>query len=471
MIYLATALVVLAGLPLGYALGRNWLLGFVLGPLVTAVCASAATMAMLAIGGSLLPWLVPVFLAQYAAAALLLRRPVAPLPYGTWAEARWLLLPLLPPALVVFAPPTGWDANSIWWLHAGYYAYGSRFARAAIIDPQLAFSHTDYPPLGSAPVAAVWSLYGRGDLYLAQFVSAVTTLAAIAALVYCVRQVTGWAPVALSRLVAVGVGLAAWSTAPAVVAGGEADALWSSALVGAAVLLLLGRAPLDRPWLPLLLLGVAALAKNEGLTAAVLVAVLATIRLRGERYRVGVVWLPVLAGLGWAVLVRHLGAVSDVADTADPGAVLRGDPVHLGRIAPTIGALWHLVGPLLAGAGTVAVVGAVLLRGRRERTGLGSDAWLWVLLGSYTGLLILIYVSSRTDLAWYLATSANRTCLPIALLACVSAAGWAAVAAGEQPGGPGQVGSGVARHRAPAEPRSGRRGGDRPRAPFRAARR
>jgi hypothetical protein len=426
----ALALIVCCGLPLGYALGRNLALAFVVAPMVSAATATFAVFAMLIVGGALIPWLVVALAVQCVAALLLVFRwPVRRFPLPGWAEARWLLLPLLLPLGMVLALPEAWDANSIWWLHAAYFVPGSDFAREAIASPVTVFSHTDYPPLSSAPVSAAWAVLGGGDRYVAQFVSAAVTFSAVATLVYGVRYVTSAARPALSRFAAVAVGLSCWGASWYVLANGYADALWSCAVAAAAVLLLVGQDGLRRPGLVMLLLSVSALAKNEGLTAAFFLAALATLRYHRQWRRALLLWPPIIAGLGWEVLVRRLGAVSDVTSGPRLTKLFSGDPLLLHRVRMTVDAIWVRIGPMLVCAVILGVVGSLLLRTRRRRLGLAEDAWLWAFGALYGAMLLSVYVSTDGDLNWWLGTSVDRTTLLLALVGCISAACWLVVAA------------------------------------------
>jgi len=309
---LAAGPVLAAGLPLAYAVTRRLPLALLLTPICSALLASAAVMLMLLVGGSLRVWLAGAIALECAAVAPLLmrRRARTPLPHGGWPDAAWLALPVLPPFLLTLRSPDQWDAHSIWWLHAALFVEGPGTARPALASPVFLFSHTDYPPLASAPVAAVWAVLPRYDFRVAQLVSIALAFSAITMLAYAVRRVTEAAPVLVSRLAAAGVALAAWSTEPSAVGTGMSDPVWSAAFTAGAVLLLLGGAGgRAEPTLPLLLLGTAALTKNEGFVAVAIVAVLVTLR---ERGRARTVWLPVAAGLAWALLARHLGATSDL---------------------------------------------------------------------------------------------------------------------------------------------------------------
>ncbi|MDG4807811.1 hypothetical protein O7634_13735 [Micromonospora sp. WMMD1120] len=425
---LAVLAVLAAGFPLAFAIVRAPFLALVLAPLTAALSGTVAVVLMLVVGGPLSLWTAVVLVAGAGWAGWLVRRPGHRAPYGGLSHALLIVLPLLPPFLLIAQPPSQWDAHSIWWLHAGYFAHDGEYARAAIASPALVFSHTDYPPLASAPVAAVWSVV-EPDFRTAQFVAALVTFSAIATLVYLVRRTLAAAPALVAWALAIAVGLACWATASYGVAGGLVDALWSATFAGAVVALLLGADPLRRPLLPLLLLTVAALTKNEGLVAAVGVAALVTVRARADLRRAALAWVPVLAGGAWAALVRLVGARSDIT-SGEGGRPPLVEVSALERFQLTIAALWGVAGPVLAGAAVATVLGVLFLRERRRMAGLASDGWLWAAGGFYLAVLVWTYVSGPNDIEWWLRTSVDRVALPVVLLAAVSCAGWVAVACG-----------------------------------------
>jgi hypothetical protein len=430
---LSALLVLAGGLPMAYAVTRRLPLALLFAPIATALLASAAVALMLLAGGDLRAWLAVLLAVECAVAALLLRhRAGTPLPHGRWTDAAWLALPMLPPFLYAVRAPEQWDAHSIWWLHAAYFVQGADVARQDMSSPALLFTHADYPPLASAPVAAVWAVLPRYEFGVAQLVSTLLTLSAVTMLAYAVRRVTARAPVLVSRSAAVAVGLAVWSTEPGAVGTGMSDPVWAAACVAGAVPLLVGDRPFERPALALLLLASAALTKNEGLVAVTVVAVLVTLRqcsIGGRPRWPGAwrVWLPVAGGLAWVLLARHLGAGSDLlaGGRFDPL-----DPAVRARLGPTLAALAGSAGWAVVLAALVAVLGAAFLRRRRGLLRLGSDLWLWALGAAYAGSLVVTYLISPHDLRWHLATSASRVTLPLVLLACVSAACWCATAIG-----------------------------------------
>jgi hypothetical protein len=451
-------LVVLAGLPIGYVVVRDIRLAVLLAPLVTALSAAVAVLLMLVVGGKLLWWLGPLLLVEWAVTPVLLRRPAPRAPHGSWADLLWLVVPLLPPFLLVIAPPTAWDAHSIWWLHAAYFTKDAALVREYIGLPSISFSHPDYPPLLSAAVAAAWSVFRGDKFYVAQFVSATLSFSSIAMLGYAVRVVTGRAAATVSRLAAVCVSLAAWGAAPEVVAGGLGDALWSAAFVAAALLLLLRPDPLRSRMLPVLLLSAAALTKNEGFLMAVGLAAVATVRARRDLRRAWALWLPVGLGLVWDVVSRHLGAKSDITSDLRLRDLLPGDTFIYDRLPPTLSAIWATVGTIVAISVVTAVFGAIFLRRQRRMLGLGPDLWLWSVALGYLGALSFTYLISKNPITWYLDTSISRVTLPLALVAVSSAVCWGvtAVTGGGGPGRPAASGpeSGEARDGSatPAEP-------------------
>jgi|GEM_PF-1455155 len=442
---LTVALIVAAGLPLAFAIVRSVPVALLLAPLATALVSTVAVVLMLVFSASFRSWLAVAFMITWAVCGWWLRRtwwlcrkqpapPAVPWPAG----APWLAFGvtagvLAVPFLLVLHPPTSWDAHSIWWLHAGYFTYDGEIARAAMASPGFAFSHTDYPPLASAPVAAAWTLFGQG-YRSAQLVSAVTTFSAVAATVVAVATAFARSRPWLAWSAGVAVGLATWATGAEYVAAGYADALWSACLVGAAAALLLDRDPFVRPALGLVLLTAAVLSKNEGLVAGGILAALVTVRERRDLGRAWLVWLPVGSGLAWVGLSRLVGSTSDI-EQAEPLGSLFGDTARLtSRLPPTLDALWETVGPLVAVAACCSLAGALLVRRRRAALGTGSDLWIWLLSCGYATTLVATYVTGPSDVDWWLGASADRVTVPIAMLACLSAVSWLLAAVSDRDG-------------------------------------
>lgn len=423
MFFIATIVIVAAGLPQGYFVARRLPLAFLFAPLATALSATLAVLLMIVCGGPFVGWLLGVLVVSYGLVfEALRRRPREPLPHSGWVDCLCYAAPLLAPFTALRLMPTQWDAHSIWWTHAAYFITDGAIARAEIGNPWMYFSHTDYPPLLSATVAVAWRVAGP-SFWTAQAASAVVTFAGIALLAYAVRTVTAVGPPTLSRLAGVLVALSSWGFAAVAPAGGLADPLWASTFVAGCVLLLVGS---SRAWLlPLLLLTVSALTKNEGFIAAAELALVATLRHRRYAWRV---WLPVLAGFAWSRLARHYGATSDLVAGGHFDGFLRGDPAVWQRIRPVSTSMLSLLGLLTGLSAVSGVLGGALLRRQRAALGLGSDLWLWLTYAMFLATLTVTYLTSPNDITWHLATSANRVTVPLTLLVVASSVIWGVTA-------------------------------------------
>lgn len=452
---LGLALLIVAGLPLGFALTRAVPLAIVLAPLAGAAVTTAAVLLMLATGGPLLAWVTPLFLLTGYLAWRLRGRPRVP--HGSWRDALLLTVPLVPPFLPVLQQPLLWDAHLIWWLHAGYFSQGGGFAREAIGSQALAFSHQDYPPLASAPVALVWQVLGTRDFFPAAIVTGALTFSATAAVVYAVRLVSAAGPALVSWLAAIAVGYSVWSPLWLVPTAGFSDAMCATAFAAGTVLLLYAREPFGRILpLTMLLLCCAALMKNEGLSLVGALAVVGSVKYRGNLRHIGWAWLPVAVAGIWSVTARLLGAQTDVLVGGRFADLLRGDPDTVGRFPVVESTMAGRVDRIVVFALAAALLGLLLLRRRRREFGLGGDVWLWAVCALYWAVLTLIYVATPMPLQWHLSTSVDRVVISIVVLACASAACWAVVAlhrpaGADDPAAPpaqpgGAVGAGAAAH-------------------------
>ena len=438
-VLLALVALVVAGVPVAYALTRHVVVAVVVAPLVTALQCTVAAVAMVVVGGAFGWWLAAVTLVAWGSAALVLRRPRPALPSLGAVDVAVMYVPLLLPALLVRRPPVAWDARSIWWFHASWIEGGAGAFRDALANPALAYSHPDYPPLVPATVAGAWTSTGGSGLWIAQAVSTVLTLSAVAMLAYAVRHLVPTARPMVARLLALGVALGTWATADYGIAAGYVDHLWAAALAAAVVLLFVdgsivaadGRGGSGRGGhlaLAVLLATVAALTKNEGMVAALIVAVLFTVRARHHLGRAACMWAPVAAGLVWAVVARGFGATSDLSSSPRIGQLTSGDLEPLGRIPRTITTFGGHVGWVLAGALVVSVVGALTLRQARRSVGMVSAVWPWLVIVGFGIGLLATYVISPYDIGWHLATSADRVGVLLLLVALAIVASWVLVA-------------------------------------------
>ncbi|WP_432988641.1 hypothetical protein [Dactylosporangium sp. CA-233914] len=443
----AVFMLTVAGLPLGWALTRSLPLAVLLAPLAGAAVSAVAVLLMLWLRGPLIPWFAAVLAASVAVAWLV--RRAAPAPGGSWREAGLLGVPLLPPMLLMFRDPVAWDAHAIWWLHAGYFARGGDFARAAMGNAALVPSHPDYPPLASAPVGVAWRLLESYTFRPAIAVNVAVTWSAAVLVAYAVRRVTARAPWQLSIPAALGAACSAWLPQWTAPTEGYSDTMCAAAFVAGAVLLLAPREPLGVTPLALFLVAAAALTKNEGVALAEVFAVVASVRYRREIRRAAWCWLPAGAAAAWSLTARALGAENDLMAGGRFGALLRGDAGTWERLPLIETELGERIWPVAIAATVAAVLGGLLLRGRRRRLGLAGDGWLWAVLAAHWLMLTFIYLVTQYDIHWHLSTSVDRVTIVLAMLSCAIAATWLPVALAPVPRPAGEHGPG--RHRRAAD--------------------
>jgi hypothetical protein len=353
-------------------------------------------------------------------------------------------------------PEVGFDARSIWFLHARWLEAGHGVLLGALRNQALAFSHANYPLLAPGAVAVAWGIAGSASLRSAQLVVAALSAAAVGAAAVLVgsavaeRRPFWWA---LGAACGVGFALGAYGLAGAGATNGYVDLLWSAAAVGAVVAGLLGPIEPGRMAAARLLALAAGLTKNEGTaTALVLVALIALRQCFDERARRSAkrrqarvsepagegtraalpwrtraaVFVPNLLAAGvlvaWPIAAAALGA------TPDPDTV----GVRHGSLAARAAATVHaLAGDLrLAGAALgVGLVGTIALGRRRRALGLAADGWAWAVGAAEVVAVGLYYVLGRVQIDFWLDVSATRTMLFPNLLGLATLGIWLPLAA------------------------------------------
>jgi hypothetical protein len=425
------------GLLLALAVGgRSPVLVF-LAPLIGAGMAAMAAELELGVGGSLLSWYAAVaVVANVAVIAWWLAagrfRPRAGPPWR-WSivTAATVLVALTVPVSARRAPIIGWDANSIWLTHALMVSGGHHELLAGLQNPVYRFSNPDYPPLVPAAGALAFALLGRGDLHVATDMTVLLNACALGIVGTGVAAV-GSRGGQLARLAAVAAAgaicLAGFAVSGGYGVDGYADLLWAAAAVGAIIwglVLPRGTQALAVAWI---CAAVASLTKNEGLTTALIVLVLITIRYRPLTLpelgrwaeRTAFVIVPALPGLAWAGMARILGlqdaffrssSTESLASRAD--ATVAGMAAHL-AVAPVA------LGVLLAGC--------CFLRRDRERAGLGNPAWLWTACLVSLAIIFATYVFGAFEIHGWLANSVNRTTVFAQVLLYADLAIWMVIA-------------------------------------------
>ncbi|HXY44461.1 MAG TPA: hypothetical protein VEH29_09760 [Acidimicrobiales bacterium] len=469
------ALIVMLGLPgvlPAFAAVRRSAAVVFLAPLVGAAMAAVAVELELGVGGSMLTWYVVLsvlvnaaVIAWWAAVRSSRRREAAPA--WTWPVATVVVLgdAMVVPLTGLHALMFGHDANSIWLTHALMVSGGHRVLLMDMKNPAYAFSNVDYPPLVPAASALAFAHFGFSRLHLSVDVTGLLTACALGVMGGGIATAAERQPPlqrAAAVILAASLCLVGFALAGDGAIDGRADLLWSAAATAAVIFGLV----LPKSTQALVPAGicaiVASLTKNEGLTTALIILVLVSLRYRPPswrrrlpagsgsralRRRVGPVirswWeraaffvVPALPGLAWLGLVHLLGIRDRFFGTYSPES---GSPESGGmRAGATVSSVApHLV--VLPIAVGVLLLGAVFLHRNREGAGLGNPAWLWVVCLSYLGVLLLTYVVGSYEIHWWLKTSVSRTTIFPALLLFAELGIWLIVALGPSGSSPGRA--------------------------------
>lgn len=456
---LAGLYLVLPGLLPAYAMAGSFPTSLALSPLLGALIAAFAAMGELVIGGTLVVWYpVGIALCQVAAVIVIVSRArrrsrtrARSIAGNGWV---WLALALIAGACGwaltgVRGDLVGYDAHAIWVMHAMFVYGGHGTFLADLRNPAYHFTNPDYPPLVPASMAVGFIVSGKVDYHLAVVLLAGLNAAALALLgtgVASVSQRLGSMSARVVAVVAAGaLCLAGFGIAGQYAVDGYADLLWAAAAAGAVVYgLMLPRSGshLAIAWA---CSTVAALTKNEGLIAAVVVLGLvacryfpassprsgthATTSVRDRiaslpgvvtwGRRLGVALLTILPGALWAVAVKAYG-IGNVFFGAG-----RTEPVP-SRLHTTADRLWAYL-HVLPLALVVLVCGVLWLTSSRRALGLANPAWLWTTLVLWLASLVYTYAFGALPIDWWLRTSADRTTIFPQLLLITEMAIWAVV--------------------------------------------
>ena len=315
--------------------------------------------------------------------------------------------------LPVVRAPIAFDARSIWWIHADWLRHGGSVYVGAIHNRMLADGlHVDYPQFLSGQVALVWSATRHGrDLVIGQATTTVSTLFAVLmmvdALIDRLRLSTRAA-----GLLGVGFLFATYGMVGTFATNGYADLLWSAFAVTAALRLLRFEQPLD--WLGLAALAAAATTKSEGLTTAMLIAVVVGwSRSWSQRVLLMSALVPAAA---WFVVARLRGAENDIVGG------LRDVTVHSlrGRLWPPVPAIAGLCWPYIAVLCIVIGLRWNWFQTQHDRLPTMLGPLMVVALGA-TVMLWAVYLVSPHDVYWHLKYSVDRTTFSLRLFLLVGA--------------------------------------------------
>lgn len=412
------------------ALTRSIPSALVMAPIISGCLSALAVMSMLVTKMSWAVSLSVLFAICWLVSAwVLVRRKMVFVSTGVgWLPLVVCAAGIVPPLWTLRRPPGDWDAISIWFFHARWFFSGPTRAIAAMTNPAFAFSHADYPPLGSATAAAVWQVMGEPQLRTAQFAIAIVTWSAVLALCVGVVSLFNGRTRAVATAAAVSLGLASYGSSGWVGTDGYVDLLWAALICGATVHLVAAPSDPQHRAIGLVLLISAALTKNEGAVSALVVGAVAVVRSRRQAKVAIVMAAATSIGLVWIAISSAIGAISDISGATVIEALLppSADVVRRAGIAAV--SLADQIKLELIASSVVIIAGSIWLDRTRRQAAL-SPSWhsLIVWFGMVAGILVA-YATSPYDVRWHLGTSVNRTRIGPSLLLLTEMAIWAVLA-------------------------------------------
>jgi len=346
---------------------------------------------------------------------------------GGWADLKigkktviFLICAVAATLLVYHAllmPIDAWDARSVWFFGAKkiYYAGGlfSDIGRDSL------FEHADYPKLIPVMAAQIAQIAGYWNEYLPLGVVAVLLCAEFLLLAALFDSI-----VALLLFFALLIGFVGVSP---YLTNGYADmhlAILAMLACGFFIKAATRRNPVDAVY-GVLLLGLAASIKNEGLVLALIIGCAAATQLlvgvrsraavlRGSRGVIIALIVAALPAMLWKFRLWQWNIANDLAAATGWGGRFM-DRLNFTDIGAILRAI-HAAPMLLLALLTWIIV--IRLKGRRHIASFLPIACSVL----YLGVLLLVYMTTPSDLAWHLGTSAERVALPIELMLIYGAA-------------------------------------------------
>lgn len=399
-----------------------------------SLLAAIAGVAAVATRTSLVAWVVVVDVAAVAASVVVMRRRVV-IGRRHGGDTRGGLGPLLAGAAVMVAgllplrhTVLDWDARSIWMLHARLFDAGGASYVHALQNGAYAFSHPDYPPLVPATVALAWKVWGSPSYRVGQVMPALVAASLFVVAGWLVaRRVRGREAAWVAPALAASFAFAAIGATDGYLTDGYADVVAAAAATVAALALLAEPPSTSYAGLGVTAALIAALTKDEGLVAALVVVALWLARLLLQRHYRRLRLVAVGTGaamLVWPLLVAALGGPSgSVLDAPDSGAA---STSRLTRLHDAFSALRDQV-PVLWLVAVVALLAlAARWARRRDRVrpvrGAASLGWLGAFVLLDLVALLVTYTVGRAPIVWWLNTSVSRVTILARLLLYASAA-------------------------------------------------
>lgn len=391
---------------------RRDALGLCLALLGAGVVTSLAGLAAVIAHTTTRPWFFISILLTYLAGVLsLMRLGWLPRPHGVNYGPALMgaaTVGLTTGAIFLLRAPVQWDARSIWFFHASWFAHPSTVYVEYASNSAVLFSHPDYPPLAPSFGAFAWLFGDPSNDWVAQTATGVLTLAAIGVLAILVarKMVTVEGQLIVGSVTAV--------LALGVIQGNSLDGYVDGlAAVLIATLAVMAFRSIDPPAIALVALATA-LVKNEALLfLAIVVLPLYLLRRRS----IGPLLPGILAGLAWIGAVRAADVLSTPWRLEN---VLPWSSDFALRLQDIISALlsdpsFRRVSVLWLGSVVIAWAARAPRNFWRPLLGMGAVA------GGLFSVLVAAYLASPDALALHLDRSADRLLMHPSLVLCVGA--------------------------------------------------
>ena len=404
-----------------------------LAPVLTALCAGMAGVVAVALRiPTYVPFAVIAAATNVAAVRVLRHRD---------AQFDWRAQ-FLPGAVVLvavgcaFLPIKRWaidfDTQTLWFAHGRWFFRGGDYVWRMLPNP--AFGNADYPPLTPALVGLLWRMQGRVDPRSGQLLIGVANFGAVSLVALAFPGLFPRRLGAIATAAGVLVAAAVIGFAGPFATDGYADLLWAACLGAAVLYLLLAPRNFENVMVGAIALAAAALTKNEGTAAALVVGVLAVVRHRRRwRSAPGLLLFFPLA-LCWPVLLRIHGVHGEY-EPATVWKFVTGDPAVWNHLSPTVSAMWRYVGVSCVVAVVCSAAGLLAANRTRVRERIASTAYAWAAITATSAIIAFGYMidalplaPTRTNpvtLGDHLAASVDRTTIAIRLLLLVETIIWA----------------------------------------------
>jgi hypothetical protein len=427
-------LVVLAlpGILPAWLVTRRFLESLVLAPLLGAFLAGLGAIATLGLAGYPMVWFLVLSLLVNLVVFVVVRlskptKKEGPLSGGflSWrgASALLVLAGAFVPLVVLTRPAIGFDARSIWLLHAIFYGRGHHAVVHALTNPGLAVTEATFPPMSAGAVSVDWFASGLVPAMDAYRVG----VACLACLFACSISFLGFR---LQRLVAektgfrssVGlvvpaltgglVAFACYGIAGRFATNGYVDALWAALATGGVFLGLIEPVGPGNLWCAVVLLWCASIVKQEAMVIASLLALLCFLRASRVLRWIRTDWglgKQTIAEVGLLALASWPGVLwwlTALAIGVDAGTDLSG-PRH-GTLPHRLVLASDYMAPHLVIAFLAIAIGLLVVASRWQRR---ENSLLWSTAAVVIGAVAILaaYGLAHVPLRPMLETSVRRT--------------------------------------------------------------